>query len=63
MMMMGRYIIMSSISTCVWNATPYLVSTLSFLSFVLLGNELTTNIAFTSITLYDDDDDDDDDSL
>ena len=51
MMMMIRYIIINAFSTCVWNTTPYLVSTLSFLTFVLLGNELTTNIAFTSITL------------
>jgi hypothetical protein len=46
-----RYVWMQAFSQCMWNATPYLVSTLSFLTFVLLGNELTTSIAYTSITL------------
>lgn len=35
-----------------WNTTPYLVSTCTFFVFALLGNELTTSIAFTSISLF-----------
>ena len=46
-----RYIVIQTLSQCTWNTTPYLVSVLSFLFFVLLGNDLTTTIAFTSISL------------
>lgn len=46
-----RYVAVQTVSTCLWNATPYLVSTFSFLLFVLLGNNLTTQLAFTSISL------------
>ena len=47
-----RYIVIQTLSQCTWNTTPYLVSVLSFLFFVLLGNDLTTTIAFTSISLW-----------
>ena len=46
-----RYVAVQTVSTCLWNATPYVVSTFSFLFFVLLGNNLTTQLAFTSISL------------
>ena len=46
-----RYVFVQTLSQCLWNTTPYLVSVLSFLVFVLLGNKLTTTIAFTSISL------------
>lgn len=45
------YVAVQAMSTCLWNATPYVVSTFSFLFFVLLGNNLTTQLAFTSISL------------
>ncbi|KAG8835961.1 hypothetical protein FRC17_010930 [Serendipita sp. 399] len=35
-----------------WTIAPILVSFCSFLAFVLLGNELTVSIAFTSIVLF-----------
>ena len=34
-----------------WNMTPYLVSTLTFLLYVLLGNSLTASTAFVSLSL------------
>ena len=38
-------------SQCMWNMTPYLVSTLTFLLYVLLGNSLTASTAFVSLSL------------
>ena len=46
-----KYVYVQTLSQCLWNTTPYLVSVLSFLVFVLLDNKLTTTIAFTSISL------------
>ena len=47
-----KYIFMQTFSQCMWNTTPYLVSTCTFFIFVLLGEQLTTAKAFTSITLF-----------
>ena len=46
-----RYVIWQMISSAAWDATPYLVSIISFALFVLTGGTLTTSIAFTSISL------------
>lgn len=35
-----------------WTVTPFFVSVVSYVTFVLLGNELTPNIAFVSMTLF-----------
>lgn len=35
-----------------WTITPFLVSMVSYFTFVLLGNELTPNVTFVSITLF-----------
>lgn len=35
-----------------WTLTPFLVSLVSYVTFVLLGGELTPNIAFVSVTLF-----------
>ena len=40
------------ISSAAWDATPYLVSIVTFSIYVLTGHTLTTEIAFTSISLY-----------
>ena len=47
-----RYVIWNMISSAVWDATPYLVSVVTFALFVLTGHTLTTSIAFTSISLF-----------
>ena len=39
------------ISSAAWDATPYLVSIVTFSLYVLSGHTLTTEIAFTSISL------------
>ncbi|KAJ7660132.1 hypothetical protein DFH06DRAFT_1472233 [Mycena polygramma] len=36
----------------IWSLAPILVSTISFLTYVMLGNELTIGTAFTSIALF-----------
>ena len=46
-----RYVWMQTFSQCMWNTTPYLVSTLTFLLYVLLGNPLTASAAFVSLSL------------
>lgn len=35
-----------------WTLTPFLVSVVSYVTFVLLGGELTPNVAFVSVTLF-----------
>ncbi|KAJ4488293.1 ABC transporter type 1, transmembrane domain-containing protein [Lentinula aciculospora] len=35
-----------------WQSTPILVSIISFMTYVLLGNELTVSVAFTAIALF-----------
>lgn len=35
-----------------WTCAPILVSFISFLTYVMLGNELTVATAFTSIALF-----------
>ncbi|KAJ3788774.1 hypothetical protein GGU10DRAFT_384717 [Lentinula aff. detonsa] len=35
-----------------WSSTPILVSIISFMTYVLLGNELTVSVAFTAIALF-----------
>ena len=47
-----RYVWMQTFSQCMWNTTPYLVSTLTFLLYVLLGNPLTASAAFVSLSLF-----------
>ena len=47
-----RYVWVQTFSQCMWNMTPYLVSTLTFLLYVLLGNTLTASTAFVSLSLY-----------
>ena len=51
-LLVNRYVLVQTFSQCIWNTTPYLVSTCTFFVFALLGNELTTSIAFTSISLF-----------
>lgn len=46
-----RYIYWQMLSSSAWDATPYLVSIISFALFVIMGGHLTTSIAFTSNTL------------
>jgi len=48
-----RYVVWQMLSSAAWDATPYIVSIVSFALFVFLGGNLTTTIAFTSNTLYD----------
>ena len=47
-----RYVWVQTFSQCMWNMTPYLVSTLTFLLYVLLGNSLTASTAFVSLSLF-----------
>ncbi|KAJ3842758.1 hypothetical protein EV361DRAFT_888642 [Lentinula raphanica] len=35
-----------------WSSTPILVSIIAFMTYVLLGNELTVSVAFTAIALF-----------
>ncbi|KAJ3937406.1 MAG: hypothetical protein NXY57DRAFT_981367 [Lentinula lateritia] len=35
-----------------WSSTPILVSIISFMTYILLGNELTVSVAFTAIALF-----------
>lgn len=35
-----------------WTLTPFLVSVVSYVTFVLLGGTLTPNVAFVSVTLF-----------
>ena len=46
-----RYVFWQILSSAAWDATPYIVSIVSFALFVVLGGNLTTTIAFTSNTL------------
>jgi hypothetical protein len=39
------------ISSAAWDATPYLVSIVTFAVFVLFGGNLTTSTAYTAVTL------------
>lgn len=36
----------------VWSLVPFLVSLASYITFVLLGGELTPNVAFVTVTLF-----------
>jgi ATP-binding cassette, subfamily C (CFTR/MRP), member 1 len=36
----------------VWSLAPFLVSLASYITFVLLGGELTPNVAFVSVALF-----------
>lgn len=47
-----RFVTWNMISSAVWDATPYLVSIITFGIYILAGNTLTTSIAFTSISLF-----------
>lgn len=47
-----RFVTWNMISSTVWDATPYLVSIVTFAIYILTGHELTTSIAFTSISLF-----------
>ena len=47
-----RYVVWQMLSSAAWDATPYIVSIVSFALFVVMGGNLTTTIAFTSNTLY-----------
>jgi ATP-binding cassette, subfamily C (CFTR/MRP), member 1 len=37
---------------CIWSLAPFLVSFVSFMTFVFLGNQLTPQIAFVSMALF-----------
>lgn len=47
-----RFVSWNMISSAVWDATPYLVSIVTFTIYILSNHTLTTSIAFTSISLF-----------
>lgn len=47
-----RYVTWNMISSTVWEATPYVVSIVTFAIYIITGHNLTTSIAFTSISLF-----------
>ena len=52
MVVLKKAAILNAGTYFVWSLAPFLVSLASYITFVLLGNELTPNIAFVSIALF-----------
>lgn len=52
MVFLRKAALYNAATECIWSLAPFLVSFVSFTTFVYLGNELTPQIAFVSMALF-----------